>query len=51
MLLTRNDAALRIVVADENDGGLLGSQKPLVIFGSDFPADKSDLHIYMNIQR
>jgi E3 ubiquitin-protein ligase RNF213 len=52
MVLTHNDAALQILLDDtykvmEQEG----VQKPLVIFGSDFPDDRSDLHIFLNIQR
>lgn len=52
MVLTHNDAALQILLDDtyrvmEHEG----MQKPLVIFGSDFPEDRSDLHIFLNIQR
>jgi hypothetical protein len=52
MVLTHNDAALQILLDDTyNVMEHEGMQKPLVIFGSDFPDDQSDLHIFMNIQR
>jgi hypothetical protein len=46
MLLTRNDAALQILMS----GGMLKYSNTKVIFGSDFPADKTDLNICLNIQ-
>ncbi len=51
MVLTHNDAALKMLL--DNNYRVMESvlQKPLVIFGSDFPDDISDLHIFMNIQR
>ena len=52
MVLTHNDAALQILLDDTYNVMVQeGVQKPLVIFGSDFPDDRSDLHIFMNIQR
>ena len=47
MLLTKNNAALRLLFDKE----LLSHSKTEVIFGSDFPGDKSDLQICLNIQR
>ena len=47
MLLTKNNAALRLLFDKE----LLSHTKTEVIFGSDFPGDKSDLQICLNIQR
>ena len=46
MLLTRNDAALQILLSRE----MLNYSNTHVIFGSDFPADKTDLNICLNIQ-
>lgn len=52
MVLTHNDAALQMLL-DENYHIMdqEGLQKPLVIFGSNFPEDQSDLNIFLNIQR
>eukprot|EP01124_Arcella_intermedia_P034928 TRINITY_DN8767_c0_g1_i1.p1 TRINITY_DN8767_c0_g1~~TRINITY_DN8767_c0_g1_i1.p1 ORF type:complete len:3649 (-),score=794.98 TRINITY_DN8767_c0_g1_i1:25-9951(-) len=46
MLLTHNDAALQLLFDQE----LLQHEKTVVLFGSDFPADQSDLYICLNIQ-
>lgn len=47
MLLTTNDAALQLLF----DNKILQHEKTVVLFGSDFPQDQSDLSIYLNIQR
>ena len=47
MLLTRNNAALGLLF----DHGILAHDRTTVLFGSDFPLDKSDLQVCLNIQR
>ena len=47
MLLTRNNAALSVVF----DVGILAHRNTEVLFGSDFPADKTDLQALVNLQR
>jgi hypothetical protein len=47
MLLTRNNAALGLLY----DSGVLSHDRTSVIFGSDFPLDKTDLQVCLNIQR
>eukprot|EP01094_Clydonella_sp_ATCC50884_P029605 TRINITY_DN9326_c0_g1_i1.p1 TRINITY_DN9326_c0_g1~~TRINITY_DN9326_c0_g1_i1.p1 ORF type:complete len:2486 (-),score=415.42 TRINITY_DN9326_c0_g1_i1:106-7416(-) len=46
MLLTRNDAALSILFEER----IVHYSDAVVLFGSDFPKDQSDLHICLNIQ-
>lgn len=47
MVLTKNNAALSALF----DLRILSHDRTEVIFGSDFPADKSDLQIFLNIQK
>ena len=47
MLLTRNNAALGLLF----DHGILAHDRTTVLYGSDFPLDKSDLQVCLNIQR
>jgi hypothetical protein len=47
MLLTQNNAALGALF----DSRLVTHAKTVVIFGSDFPADKTDLHVCQDLQQ
>jgi MoxR-like ATPase len=47
MLLTRNNAALGLLF----DHSVLAHDRSTVVFGSDFPLDKTDLQVCLNIQR
>ena len=47
MLLTRNNAALQILFNHQ----ILSYSKTIVLFGSDFSSDQSDLHICLNLQQ
>ena len=47
MLLTKNNAALGMLF----DHDILSHEKTTVVFGSDFPLDKTDLQICLNLQR
>eukprot|EP01048_Picozoa_sp_COSAG05_P017147 COSAG05_NODE_2300_length_3258_cov_2.192149_1_plen_1074_part_01 len=47
MLLTRNNAALGLLF----DHAVLAHDRSTVVFGSDFPLDKTDLQVCLNIQR
>eukprot|EP01130_Rhizamoeba_saxonica_P005883 TRINITY_DN2328_c0_g2_i1.p1 TRINITY_DN2328_c0_g2~~TRINITY_DN2328_c0_g2_i1.p1 ORF type:complete len:3185 (-),score=755.13 TRINITY_DN2328_c0_g2_i1:18-8699(-) len=46
MLLTQNDAALQLLFDQE----ILDHENTVILFGSDFPADHSDLYVCLNIQ-
>eukprot|EP01052_Picozoa_sp_SAG31_P002292 SAG31_NODE_80_length_27188_cov_42.623869_7_plen_2406_part_00 len=47
MVLTKNSAALGLLL----DNGVLNHEKTQVLFGSDFPLDKTDLQVCLNIQK
>ena len=47
MLLTKNDAALGTLF----DHDILSHEKMTVVFGSDFPLDKTNLHICLHLRR
>ena len=47
MLLTKNSAALGLLL----DNHVLDHGRTQVLFGSDFPLDKTDLQVCLNIQK